>query len=172
MERTAETLFQTVAGLILDRSARTKRAAPGAGTGDDDDGGALQTLLNLFVCANVLHLLSVLALARLQRVRAGRQGRALPLPAPASERALLASGSEDEEDGEDGDDLAGRQQRRPLLERIGGEPDAAEMDAAPPVPPAEQRRGRLLARAYAVLVVFTWVFFLGTAWARLRARRS
>ena len=63
LEQTGSTIFQTVAGLVLDvKSGKHDKLAPGQGDPKD-----VQYLLNAFVILNILEVLAVIALSRLDR---------------------------------------------------------------------------------------------------------
>ena len=63
LEQTGSTIFQTVAGLVLDvKSGKHDKLAPGQGDPKD-----VQYLLNAFVILNILEVLAVVALSRLDR---------------------------------------------------------------------------------------------------------
>ena len=185
--------MQTMAGLTLDVSHKKLTVTVA------ESGGAAstQTLLNGFALINVLQLLSILALAILQRRKAALQDRRSQSFASDRRRSFIlpkeptdladgtgssssiphASTSDDVQESPELSMNQSAEQQRPLLH-------TRQQSYSPPgsvnPPPArfaartaaEVRRGRAFAGACLGLIVLAWLLFLGTAWAKLRSRSA
>ncbi|KAG2159888.1 major facilitator superfamily domain-containing protein [Suillus bovinus] len=170
MEQTGATIFQTIAGLVLDGDQRVKK-------GDQD---TTQQLLNVFLAFNVLQLLGIIGLSHLD---SRRRQAAETLENTIRDEGGVERESEEESTftGGEGDILASeigplssQDPRKPLL---GRRPRADSGASCLPssCPPQgvrghpEIRRGRIFVCLCAMLISSAWVLFLSTAWLRLRS---
>ncbi|KAJ6509563.1 major facilitator superfamily domain-containing protein [Mycena vitilis] len=149
LEQTGATIFQTVAGLAMDRAKR-----------NHPDGSSTQEIINAFFLLNIFQLLSILSVAYLQhrRVVASRRVRR------GSSISFARPGFSDDP-------------RQPLLRA--SEPDrrySSESRTQAPsegeISQKEGRRGQVFATLSAVLIFCAWALFLGTAWVKLAKKSS
>jgi hypothetical protein len=174
MEQTGATIFQTIAGLVLD--GKGSRASQG-------EASTTQQLLNVFLVFNVLQLIGIVSLSHLDR-RRREAADTLQSAVDDQEEAEHESEEESTFTGGEGDILASEigplsytDQRKPLL---GPRPRADSGASYSPssCPPkgvgehSEIRRGRIFMCLCAVLICCAWVLFLSTAWSRLRSREE
>ncbi|KAJ3814523.1 major facilitator superfamily domain-containing protein [Lentinula aff. lateritia] len=182
LEQTGSTIFQTLAGLALDNHA--KDPAKGAPIGTEY---AIQRLLNVFLALNVLHMLTIVGLARLQRKkdseeeaevearrRLSRSASVSVSPHPSAIiRTSVSLGT--------GNDLG---EEQPLLQATnanghlyghparnhslssGGSRIRQSMRNEKKLM-RERMRGGIFAGCSAALILFAWMLFMGTAYARL-----
>ncbi|KAJ3821150.1 major facilitator superfamily domain-containing protein [Lentinula raphanica] len=184
LEQTGSTIFQTLAGLALDTHA--KDPAKGHPKGTES---AIQRVLNLFLVLNVLHMLTIVGLAYLQRkkdseaeqeieTRRQHSGRASvsisPNPTTTTTRTSLTSNT--------GFNVS---EVQPLLHasnvdsRLYGHPEGDQsrltgtgsrirrMMRNEKKVMQERRRGAIFASCSLALILFAWALFMGTAYARL-----
>lgn len=193
LENVGSTVMQTMAGLMLDVSQKKLTVT----VTESGSAASTQTLINGFALISVLQLLSILALTILQRRQTALQDRrsqsfasdrrrSITLPkepvnladdAGSSSSIPRASTSDDVPESPELSMSQSAEQQRPLLH-------ARQQSYSPPgsvsPPPsrfaartaAEARRGRVFAGTCLGLIVFAWVLFLGTAWAKLRSRSA
>ncbi|KAJ7615282.1 major facilitator superfamily domain-containing protein [Mycena polygramma] len=149
LEQTGATIFQTLAGLAMDRAKR-----------NHPDGSSTQEIINAFFLLNIFQLLSILSVAYLQhrRVVASRRVRR------GSSISFARPGFPDDP-------------RQPLLRA--SEPDrrySSESRTQAPsegeISKKEGRRGQVFATLSAVLIFCAWALFLGTAWVKLAKKSS
>jgi len=158
LENTGSTIFQTLAGILLDSDI------PGHGLKlpKRDDTVAIQHLLYAFLLFNVLQLVSMHGLAYLDQRRRGRERD------PYCPEDLFFSPSSDS-DASMHTETAPVVEGTPLLSPDG----SMTWDPAHNVRRlSEKRRGRLYAWLSALLICAAWVLFLGTAWLRLRSKEE
>jgi hypothetical protein len=156
-----ETIFQTSAGLILDISRKRKDPS-------QSSLAAIQTLLNLFVFMNVLHLISIILLMRLHS-RSPRPIQALnDLQNPQVTLIRRKPTTDSDGDINETSSLMSHESTS-LLENEGVSPSPITLIASIEEV-AVERRGRWFFKAYAVAIGFTWVFFLCTAWVKLQSQ--
>lgn len=175
MEQTGATIFQTIAGLILDGASPRRRASKGAQY-------TTQQLLNVFFVFNILQLLAIIGLSHLDSRR--RQAAEILENAVEDEDAENESEEDSTFTGGEGDILASEigplpspDPRKPLL---GRRPRADSRGSYIPSSCPSQgvcghseiRRGRIFMCLCAMLVCSAWVLFLSTAWLRLRSRQQ
>jgi len=160
LENTGSTIFQTLAGILLDGDI------PGNGSKlpERDGAFAIQYLLCAFLFFNVLQLVSLQGLTYLDECRRGRQRKPY-----SPEDLFIAPGS---------DSIASMHSRSeisdstPMAERV---PLLSQNDSIAWDPPhnvrrsSEKRRGLIYTWLSALLICTAWVLFLGTAWLRLRS---
>ncbi|RDB29567.1 60S ribosomal protein L15 [Hypsizygus marmoreus] len=146
LEQTGSTIFQTLAGLVLDIRK---------GSGSKGSTKEPQPLLNIFFLLNALQLASILAVAQLQR----RKRRAAIVKQQRRTSQVLAD--EDEP-------LISPSEchSRYLSTGSGARPITSR------VSPTEIRRGKVFALLCAVSIASAWILFLGTAWMRLGSKRN
>ncbi|KAG1750017.1 major facilitator superfamily domain-containing protein [Suillus paluster] len=173
MEQTGATIFQTIAGLVLDGASPRQRA--------QGDQSTTQQLLNVFFVFNVLQLLGIIGLSHLDHRR--RQAETLE-EVIGDEEAEHESEEESTFTGGEGDILASEigplsslEQRKPLLGRrpradSGASYFPSSCSSQGVCGHSEIRRGRIFACLCAMLVCSAWVLFLSTAWLRLRSRQQ
>ena len=136
MEQTGSILVQTLSGILLDAQDKTRKAS------------SFQHLINAFIFLNTLQAGSIWLLAYLQYKKQSRASRSLMSVASShGEIYRLSNMSEDFETPL----LTGENSRRPRTEMVDGKK-------------AENRRGKIIALASLVLIVFAWVLFVGVAW--------
>ncbi|KAJ3734891.1 major facilitator superfamily domain-containing protein [Lentinula guzmanii] len=181
LEQTGSTIFQTLAGLALDTHAKD----PAKGKPKETE-SAIQRLLNVFLVVNVLHMLTIAGLAYLQskkdseeeqEVEARRQhsGRGSvsisPNPTTTTRTSMSIS------TGIDASEV------QPLLQapnpnsHLYGHPERNQSSSTgsrvrqlmknEKKVMRERRRGAIFAGCSAFLILFAWVLFMGTAYARL-----
>ncbi|KAJ3761891.1 major facilitator superfamily domain-containing protein [Lentinula raphanica] len=170
LEQTGSTIFQTLAGLALDTHA--KDPAKGHPKGTES---AIQRVLNLFLVLNVLHMLTIVGLAYLQRkkdseaeqeieTRRQHSGRASvsisPNPTTTTNlQPLLHASNVDSRlyGHSEGDQsrLTGTGSR--IRRMMRNEKKVMQ----------ERRRGAIFASCNLALILFAWALFMGTAYARL-----
>lgn len=175
LEQSGSTIFQTLAGLVLDRYKT--HSAPEIPSKDF----APQRLLNCFLVINVFHLFGVIGIAYLQRQRnrgnsAGNGlRRSLSFSdnfendANSSHRRSTIRGSLLQDDSTDA--------QRPLLmpaahahySSTSGTSHTHDETARMK---RERKRGQLFAGLCGVLIVFAWVLFMGTAWFKLGMKKK
>lgn len=175
MEQTGATIFQTIAGLVLDSTSPHQRDPKGDQYTD-------QLLLNVFFAFNVLQLLGIIGLSRLDHRR--RQAAEILENAVGDEDAERESEEESTFTGGEGDILASElgplsspDPRKPLLCcRPRADSRASYFPSSCPSQGvgdhSEIRRGRIFVCLCAMLVGSAWVLFLSTAWLRLRSREQ
>ncbi|KAG1783928.1 major facilitator superfamily domain-containing protein [Suillus placidus] len=175
MEQTGATIFQTIAGLVLDGASPHQQAQKGAQY-------TTQRLLNVFFIFNVLQLLGIIGLSHLDRRR--RQAAETLENAVGDEDAERESEEEPTFTGGEGDILASEigplsspDPRKPLLgRRPRADSGASYFPSSCPSQGvcghSEIRRGRIFVCLCAMLVGSAWVLFLSTAWLRLRSRQQ
>lgn len=175
MEQTGATIFQTIAGLVLD-GASHQRAQKG-------DNYTTQQLLSVFFGFNILQLLGIIGLSHLDRRR--RQA-AETLENAVRDEADAERELEEEPTftGDEGDILASEigplsspDPRKPLLgRRPRADSSASYFPSSCPSQGvrghSEIRRGRIFVCLCVMLVGSAWVLFLSTAWLRLRSRQQ
>ncbi|KAF8168076.1 major facilitator superfamily domain-containing protein [Crassisporium funariophilum] len=167
MEQTGSTLFQTLAGILLDSKHPGRRGEIAA-----------QYLLNTFLSLNILHFLSILLLACLQRARVLEATRSRPrvnssqLDSPANSSNAIASS---------GMSRLSVNQETSLLKQYDNNcysSTESQCTAPRPRPTQESRnrsalnRGILMAVASAALILTAWILFLTTAWLKLGQRKG
>lgn len=176
MEQTGATIFQTIAGLVLDGASSHQRAQKG-------DKYTTQQLLNVFFGFNILQLLGIIGLSHLDRRR--RQA-AETLENAVRDEADAERDLEEEPTftGDEGDILASEigplsspDPRKPLLgRRPRADSGASYFPSSCPSQGvrghSEIRRGRIFVCLCVMLVGSAWVLFLSTAWLRLRSRQQ
>lgn len=157
LENTGSTIFQTLAGILLDNDT------PGRGSKlpKPNDASAIQHLLYAFLFFNVLQLVSLQGLAYLDKCRRGRERD------PYCPQDLFFTPDSDSNASMHNDpETSPVVERMPLLSHNG----SIAWDHAENVcRRSEKRRGRLYAWLSVSLICATWVLFLGTAWLRLRS---
>ncbi|KAF9015224.1 major facilitator superfamily domain-containing protein [Cyathus striatus] len=178
LEQTGSTLFQTLAGISLDKSVKNKsiyQHSTASNTG-------IQRLLNIFLFLNILHFMGILALAYLQRRKTQRtmhprlqsdsvSGSVDEFSVRRSFRRLSRSASQFF-------DI-----HRPLLDnpephrRYSSIGNAYSRSYSRPskddlITTGEIKRGEVFAFICAVLIVAAWILFLGTAWYKLGNRHD
>ncbi|KAJ6575143.1 major facilitator superfamily domain-containing protein [Mycena capillaripes] len=141
LEQTGATIFQTLAGLAMDKAKR-----------NHPDGSSTQEIINAFLLLNVLQLLSIFGVAYLQHRReVASQTRVSParpgLPDDPS-RPLLGVSEPNRRYSSTGSRIQ--------------TPAEGEI-----ISKKEVRRGEIFATLSAALIVCAWVLFLGTAWFKL-----
>lgn len=193
IEQAGSTIFQTMAGWILDtkhQSSPTNQAP-----GNSSRKQSVQSLLNIFVFVNVLELIGVLGLSWLDKRQKmfDRRMNRRPLSTDVS--------SGHEGDSDDPQHAADHRSRDQWADSppLGTTPDAPEevplISSSTPGQerqwsdaPAERtpwqllqdadasqkraRRGKICAVLCCVLIVCAWVFFLTTAALRLRSQED
>lgn len=182
MEQTGATIFQTLAGLVLDGANDKGSHGQGPTRASQGEAWTTQRLLNVFLVFNVLQLLGIIGLSYLDH-RRRQAADALQSAVEDQEGAEHESEEESTFTGGEGDILASEigplsspEQRKPLL---GPRPRADSSASYPSSCPSqgvcgrsEIRRGRIFMCLCAVLICSAWVLFLGTAWSRLRSREQ
>lgn len=169
MEQTGATIFQTIAGLVLDGDQRVKK------------GGqyTTQQLLNVFFAFNVLQLLGIIGLSHLDSRR--RQAAETIENTVGDEEDVERESEESTFTGGEGDILASeigplcsQDPRKPLLGRR-HRADSGASSFPSSCPPqgvcghSEIRRGRIFVCLCAMIIGSAWILFLSTAWLRLRS---
>lgn len=149
MEQTGSTLFQTLAGILLDTQSQ--------------GGVAYQPLLDIFVVLNVFQCGSIILLAYLQYRRnlTRQQGAHTRQNSVAADEAVTPGGSPTHErlltHGNHNRYTSYASIRSTASQSI---PDIRKN-------PSEVKRGVFFASASIALVVFAWILFLVTAWRKL-----
>lgn len=152
MEHTGSTIFQTLAGILLDHGI----------VGHESKPLGIQHLLYAFLFFNFLQLVSLQGLSYLDKCRRGRN-RDPYYP----EDLLFDLGSDS--DAPMPNHTASIVEQTPLLPHNNN----IAWDPAHNVCRwSEKRRGRLYAWLSALLICTAWVLFLGTAWLRLRSKEE
>jgi hypothetical protein len=186
--------MQTLSGLVLDTKRKGSPEEHVPDTPSDGESMAIQRLLNIFLCLNVVHFVALMALAHLER-----QKNAAATSAPSGHGSLNISHDLDEDQpsppkspentghagGVEGLPTSTRRRsscsttspeqtsllsnaRTSYYTRNLSEPDRGTQVHLPK--PMEVRRGEFFACVSATLVVFAWVLFLVTAWLKLRSK--
>jgi hypothetical protein len=176
MEQTGATIFQTIAGLVLDSASPRQRTQKG-------DKYTTQQLLNVFFGFNILQLLGIIGLSYLDRRR--RQAVETPENAVGDEEDAERELEEESTfTGGEGDILASEigplsspDSRKPLLgRRPRADSGASYFPSSCPSQGvrghSEIRRGRIFVCLCVILVGSAWVLFLSTAWLRLRSKQQ
>ncbi|KAG0708887.1 major facilitator superfamily domain-containing protein [Suillus ampliporus] len=176
MEQTGATIFQTIAGLVLDGASPRHRASQG-------DQSTTQQLLNVFFVFNVLQLLGIIGLSYLDH-RRRQAAETLENAVGDEEEAEHESEEQSTFTGGEGDILASEigplsspEQRKPLLcRRPRADSGASYVPSSCPSQGvcghSEIRRGRFFVCLSAMLVCSAWVLFLSIVWLRLRSRQQ
>ncbi|KAF8140234.1 major facilitator superfamily domain-containing protein [Boletus edulis] len=156
LEHTGSTIFQTLAGILLDSKG------PGYGSNLP----SIQYLLYAFLFFNILQLVSLKGLSHLDNYRRRRRAQD-----PSYSDGLLSPSSSDSNASTH--DLQESLEAAPIVERA---PLLSHHDRASWDPIhhnvfrwSEKRRGLLYAWLSGLLICFAWGLFLGTAWLRLRS---
>jgi hypothetical protein len=146
MEQTGATLFQTLAGLVLD----TKGKGPGSTT-------AAQSLLNAFLFLNVFQLLSLVWLIFLEK----NKERWFTISARPQENSVYSIDQERSllEDSEGHGPDHGRRNSRARMARY------RDVDKTR----REVRRGEILGVLGLLLILSAWILFMTTALLKLRS---
>ncbi|KAJ7225487.1 major facilitator superfamily domain-containing protein [Mycena pura] len=146
LEQTGSTIFQTLAGLAMDKAKR-----------DHPEGSSTQEIINAFLLLNVFQMLSILGVAFLQHCRevvwSRKARRASSVTFP---RAGSPADSSDA--------------NRPLLEASNPQQRYSSTGSRihyPKISKQEKRRGKVFATVSAALILSAWLLFLGTAWFKL-----
>ncbi|ESK88905.1 oxalate:formate antiporter [Moniliophthora roreri MCA 2997] len=154
LEQTGTVIFQTLAGLTLDQHKNN--------TGRNSKSAA-QRLLSIWVILNVVQLMSILALAYLQRKKDEANQVLGRSPSPASRSPSRRR----RETTSDHSPLLGSEHNRYSSTTSGVRRslrDEAQVKR-------EIRRGEVFASLSASLVIFAWVLFMGTAYFRLGMKK-
>ncbi|KAH7930998.1 MFS general substrate transporter, partial [Leucogyrophana mollusca] len=180
LEQTGSTIFQTLAGLLLDSSGH-QTSPPGQGVPRITS--AIQHLLNIFVFLNALHIFSIVGLAVLDGQRRRRVSATGFRRDSAIDVGENSDGGRDEIPSAIGPlpSTSSAEQRKPLLPKVStlaSDPSYSGSESLPSPSNAEGYRrislevwrGRIFARMCVILVCFAWVLFLSTAWLKLRSR--
>lgn len=183
MEQTGATIFQTIAGLVLDGSNGRASHRQGLTQASRGEASKIQQLLNVFLVFNVLQLLGILGLSYLDR-RRRQAAEALQNAVEYQEDPEHETEEESTFTGGEGDILASEigplsstDQRKPLL----GPRHRADSGASyspSSCPPegvcghSEIKRGRIFTYLCAMLICSAWALFLSTAWFKLRSREQ
>lgn len=143
MEQTGSTLFQTLAGILLDSNKEDKHAAR----------NTFQYLLNAFLSLNALECCSILLLAFLQYRKnlSRKRSRSRRLSVSAEAENVPTRRSSQSSDHE------------PLLGVLRRPSD----DHFSTSGHTENRRGKVMAILCVALVVLAWILFMITAWYKL-----
>ncbi|KAF8445966.1 major facilitator superfamily domain-containing protein [Boletus edulis BED1] len=156
LEHTGSTIFQTLAGILLDSK----------GPGHGSNLPSIQYLLYAFLFFNILQLVSLKGLSHLDNYRRRRRAQD-----PSYSDGLLSPSSSDSNASTH--DLQESLEAAPIVERA---PLLSHHDRASWDPIhhnvfrwSEKRRGLLYAWLSGLLICFAWGLFLGTAWLRLRS---
>ncbi|KAJ4486174.1 major facilitator superfamily domain-containing protein [Lentinula aciculospora] len=182
LEQTGSTIFQTLAGLALDTHAKD----PTKGEPKETE-SAIQRLLNVFLALNVLHMLTIAGLAYLQRkkdseeqveaeTRRQHSGHASvsisPDPSITNRTSMSLSAGVDAAEVQPllqapntSSHLYGHPERNHSLSSTGSRIRQSMRNEKKMM--RERKRGALFAGCCAVLILFAWVLFMGTAYARL-----
>jgi hypothetical protein len=160
LENTGSTIFQTLAGILLDNNIPGRKSK----LPKQNDAVAIQHLLYAFLFFNVLQLVSLRGLAYLDKCRRGRERDPY-----CPEDLFSTPGSDSNASMHDHPETSPVVERMPLLSHSG----SITWDPADNVyRRSEKRRGHLYAGLSAFLIFAAWVLFLGTAWLRLRSTKE
>jgi len=159
LEQTGSTIFQTLAGLLLDSSHRMPAPAQEMARWLSKT-SAIQHLLNILVCLNGLQFFSIVGLAILDHQKRKARETRMETPVSAINEAEEHTGIRDSVPGYH----ESLEQREPLLPKENGQGTSHAIN--------EIRRGRIFARIAGFLIVVAWILFLVTAWLKLRPQNE
>ncbi|KAK0233214.1 major facilitator superfamily domain-containing protein [Armillaria fumosa] len=174
LEQTGSTIFQTLAGLALDTHKKGHNFVNRISQGNT---AAIQYLLNIFFFLNVLQLLSIVALAYLQR----RKNKILEAQHRRASTAFSREPSTDRGKAHSrgiSSHSSDHEQETPLLDasqshrRYSSSGSRVRFYSDYVRSKGEIRRGEVFVSLSAGLIVFAWVLFLGTAWFRLGMKKD